>query len=592
MPWQSHANTISIVGAKGRCEPALEVVSFHNEEVAIRLRKGVNQATLHELVEFLLVKGAFKINVSSSGLVPAADNGEHNGGYGQYFWLRDKARIYTGVAAFRDLLAELYKYQPTSLIKEALEQYQSYARKIALAMIRIYDDPNWLGSVLANIADPSLHLNPEIGYRSVPKVRLMLKPYDQFRPHTESEREQEDKWGHKQNDALAEFAHVILDAVNEGDLNGEDFSAQAKTAFTLMPAYFVRLRYWEMWDVGAWEEISALHASSVGLATSFLERFNRGFNNHLMSDTSSPPPEQNFFNSLKKNSLHGINEPQLRNVIAQAISGSDIFKAIDLGYSILNQQLFAARPSEAVKGMPGGLRDEDTAILHIFWHMPKRYSDADSLQLIEKLNVLKRRSGFARYESDWFLHSSAIFQFATKLPFGNKLAILDENGKFRVARTDEINQIANEHAAQIWRKDMSRIGQWLGKILEANWTFPDGIQAQALSKISTTTKDPAVLQMAINSFLRFSAQITSSDELTTEGAQVIDARFPEARTPVMIVDHDEIKIVELVSPNSPLNWAMAEYQLALFDLWKALSFWSGKSVKPKLELAAQKPKLQ
>lgn len=74
-------------------------------------------------------------------------------------------------------------------------------------------------------------------------------------------------WGHAQNDSLGFVSYLLFFALNRGHLLWDDQSIQpAANAFAaLQHHYFWTIHVWEDWDLGAWEDKRAEHASSIAV---------------------------------------------------------------------------------------------------------------------------------------------------------------------------------------------------------------------------------------------------------------------------------------------------------------------------------------
>ena len=84
--------------------------------------------------------------------------------------------------------------------------------------------------------------------------------------------ENPDPWGHAQNDSLAFVSYLLFYALNRGLLSYNDPELQpfAQAYACLQHALFQTIQVWHDYDLGAWEDCAALHASSVAVVVASL----------------------------------------------------------------------------------------------------------------------------------------------------------------------------------------------------------------------------------------------------------------------------------------------------------------------------------
>jgi hypothetical protein len=439
----SHANPV--------CDDALSASVIHNHEIKAQLQGEMTLEQIQKLTNILIDHGTYTIPVEPHGFVVAANVGQHHGGYGKYIWFRDLARVYQGLAAKIRLLARLNR-DTTDAKRDAVA--------VAKALLRLLADPDFKARLLRNIKNPELHLNPGTDFKEVPLIRRNVKPFIEYRAPTAEELAQDETWGHKQNDALGEFGHAILDAFESEHVTLKDFTHDARRNFRLLPRYLIAVKYWKMWDVGAWEENSALRSSSIAIATSFIERVNH-----------TAPAE---------------------------------------AYEVLNDQLGlkANGPvAEAITGYPNAIRAQDSALTHMFWHTPREFRESDIVHVLTTVETLKRPSGYIRYQGDKFLNVAG-------------------------------------H--------------------EAEWTLFDAQLTYIYADVYLKTGKQEYLDTAKLHARRMLGQVTGVDAVTIEGTALVPWQIPEA----YIMTEKGYR----VSPNSPLNWATAEFIRATDKLIEALAY--------------------
>jgi hypothetical protein len=537
---------------------------YHNPEVAQIQRHGITTASIDELLKKLLAQQSLVIPLDSSGLAPAANVGMHHGGYGLFIWHRDFARVWQGLSALPNLIKNLSDSQPKDLnLKEHKKNAEADATSASLGLVRLLEDPQWRRAALENISNPELHKNSDSGFKSVIWIRRLLTPFRENREATNDELLMESQWGHKQNDALATLAESILDAVKAQRLSLQDFSREAQENFLFLAAYFVRIKYASMDDVGAWEENMALRTSSVGLVASFLHRVQSGLSNHARESA-----EELFFAGLRENilpDLHSIS-PELRELVQSSLSLETLSSAIADGAHLVRERTQQDRVTESASSP---LRYEDSAIYHLLWSNSSVLSTSEKLKLVEGLRSLERPSGQIRYNEDWFLWGDA-FRFQEAFHWQKQMLLPNESGGYHVASTEEVHKIIELHEAERFSKNMTGIIALTGPGLEAQWTLPDSYLVQFYADLYTQLGNPEHLEKAKYYYVRASRLITGPNEMNSEGHPVTEFRMPEAYIPVWVNDGGQPHLIYLASPNSPLNWSTAEFILATKKLREAL----------------------
>lgn len=583
---QLHFLLLAVIGlfsvhveAKGLCLEAFlksdaalrENTTFHNNEVRELFKNGVTPNTLSSAAAVFSQKGTFDIPVHEKGFVAAANVGNHPGNYGRYLWFRDFARVQMGLSALPNVLK--------SVLPEIAQQKALDAHRARQAQVTLLSDPMWTEMATKNISDPAIHLDPAHGFKSVLWIRRLLDPFLEGRKPTQQEMEIESFWGHKQNDALAVFGNSFLDALQKNQLRADEIPEQARLNLALLSAYFVRLQYWKKWDVGAWEENMGLRTSSVAMVTSYLERFQTGIHKNS-TGTTTKTQEDAFFEQLRDD-LNFILERNLSketaHLTSEALQAKNLESAIDQAYVLLRERLLDSNKPivEATNDNPRELRNEDTAIIHIFWHPLKRITELEQNTVLERLSKLERSSGYVRYAKDWFLYGSAQWALHPEaLSKLGTLAIPDGHGGHRKATPEELSDLVHAYST----KDMDRVLAIAGKDLEAQWTLPDSYLVQIFADAFIKTKNVAYLEKAKTHFLRAAGLITGPGKLNSEGDAVEAWRLPEAYVPVRVIAaNGKVETVHLVSPNSPLNWSIAEFILAMDKLRRAVLVSEGQN---------------
>lgn len=559
--------------AQGRCVdlflkslplPATVDNFFHNLEVRDLLAGGVSSSSLEKLSHALTEHNALYIPVTGRGFVAAANVGSHHGGYGRFLWFRDFARVQQGLSKLPEVLG---RANP-----QRAEMAREVAAKVRQAQLELLADPLWTEQAIRNIEDVTLHLEPQSGFRSVIWIRRLLDPIVERRSPTKEELDLESQWGHKQNDALAVFANSFLDVLKKNELRASAVPENARINMLLLASYFVRLKFWKMWDVGAWEEGMGQRTSSIAMVTSYLERMSDG----LYGPKSGVERTELdiFFSQLRENSdsllRQRLSAEALVNV-QELLRPERLESAIDKAYALIHERLLdPTKPIiEAKNSDPMETRFEDTALMHLFWHPLKRLNAREEISILDRLALLERPSGYIRYAADWFLYGSAQVAInGTNLHRFGELAVPDGKGSHRKATSFETTELLDAYSV----KNMERVLQISGKGLEAQWTLPDSYLTQIYADAYIRWRNPEYLARAKKHFLRISGLITGKGEFNSEGHPVEAWRLPEAYVPATFIQPNGLtRTVYLVSPNSPLNWSTAEYIMALGKMREAVA---------------------
>lgn len=561
------------IHAQGRCRDLFkfttkevrEDIAFHNKEVRELFKNGITAKTLTNAAKVFTEKGTLDIPVTDKGFVAAANVGNHHGGYGRFLWFRDFARVQMGLSVLPKVIRDS--------LPAVAKQKEIEAEKVRLAQLALIADQQWTELAIKNIENADLHIDGGSGFKSVIWIRRLLDPFLEGRPATAEEIQLESSWGHKQNDALAVFANSFFDILHKNQMRADAVPEQARLNIMLLAAYFVRLNYWKMWDVGAWEENMGQRASSIAMVTSFLERFHEGLYKPQVKD--NPNQLDLFFQQLRESGapiLERHLSKSTYDLTLQLLRNESFKTSIHQAYGVLYERLMNSQGPiiEAKNDTPTETRFEDTALVHIFWHPLKNMNTYERKQLLDRLSILERKSGYVRYANDWFLYGSAqAAQHANALSPLGTLAVPDAIGGYRRATPQESADLLQAYAT----KDMDRVIAIAGKDLEAQWTLPDSYLVQIYADAYIKTQNPEFLEKAKKHFERTVGLITGKGEINSEGSPVEAWRLPEAYVPVQMIKNDGIVETHyLVSPNSPLNWSIAEFILALDKIKTAVEF--------------------
>lgn len=510
-------------------------IRFENQKLKAIFEQGMSQESALEALKFLLDQKAFEIP-TQNGFVAAAEVGDHPGNYGRFFWLRDMARVYQGKTSYVRLLKRLSQ---NGNLNQEIELATTEAQAMARAMVRVFEDDLFRKQALSNILIPPHHLNENDGFKNVIWIRRLLDPFVEGRAATDYELSQESNWGHKQNDALASYGLALIDAINEGRLSDNELSVKARANLALLAAYFVKIQYWNMWDVGAWEEKLALRTSSIGLVLSFLQAWRK--NKDKIFDVDD----------LKV----GFSRTEVLRV-KEALEERSLDHATREGLRHIREQL----DNEAVEAPLGdsfATRNEDMALFHLLWHPIEGFDLENQLKLVDRLKVLERTSGYIRYTGDWFLYgASQAALHMDKLNLNEQLAIAD-GSTYRVATESDLLQVVYLHEAHAYDKNTQPLVDFAGRDLEAQWTLVDSDLTSFYAKTYLSTGESDFLEKAKYHAIRMYSQVTGESSTSSEGHPILSERFPEAYIPLRIFENGKVKTIYRVSPNSPLNWSTA-----------------------------------
>lgn len=125
-----------------------QTLLVHNHKLAEILKtmtKAPDSAELKPLIQLLYQNETFHFPLTEDGFLPAANNGDHHGGYGSYVWLRDLARASSGVSAMPKLLKNIN--QPDSVVTQSMAHFNA-------AKLRIFSEREQIVRTLKNILNP------------------------------------------------------------------------------------------------------------------------------------------------------------------------------------------------------------------------------------------------------------------------------------------------------------------------------------------------------------------------------------------------------------------------------------------------------
>ncbi len=136
------------------------------------------------------------------------------------------------------------------------------------------DTTNWKQGLLASLKHHYIYQQRFIDMIDL-KVSGYAKDYGR-RPNIRYNAitlvENPDAWGHAQNDSLAFVSYLLFYALNHGLLSFDDAELQpmAQAYICLQHALFETVQVWHDYDLGAWQDKAAVHASSVAVVVASL----------------------------------------------------------------------------------------------------------------------------------------------------------------------------------------------------------------------------------------------------------------------------------------------------------------------------------
>ncbi len=480
-------------------------IPVFDEEIARELKQGFNRETRLRIENLLTQSGTYEIPVRDNGAVVAAPTA---GGYGKAIWIRDLARVFDGLLALNR---------------------REEARKVAKAILAAMTSDSQTERLYQNIREPHLHFGHD-GEMRVLHIRLdaeTLQPLDE-------------RWNHKQNDALALSFLAVLQAFREGLLKAEDLNPRERFYLAALPTYFERLMYWEMHDGGAWEEWNGVRVSSVMLVTKVFEE--------LIKFQDQKDPEE-FARMIELEKFQGPQD--ISAFVRKTHERSKLEEVKTYGLKRIRDYLARGESPDTEHGTSP--RYEDAAMAHAFWYPLDELSEQDYLYIIKHLKNLQREAGILRYKRDLYLHS--LYYFGQR--DSQELLPQEFTRLGRPVRLHEVWEIFNP-------RQPGRAEDVFGPDLESQWSIHDSILGYAGLFLYQKFKNPEYLLMAREFSIRSYAQVSGVDPLPSlDGSIVPGRKVPESRSKIILYLRKDGQIVERVplmvpSNNSPLYWATAE----------------------------------
>jgi hypothetical protein len=443
-----------------------------------------------------VLRPAVEIKVHSNGLVQASDrpiNSKNDPTHYDAIWVRDT------LWAFLGLQAQNKNDQAKKVLLKMLDYFSSSDQLKRFS--NVIEHPEAMTEV--NGAMDVVHIRFDGESKNFQDVQIKGQPQ---------------KWNHKQNDALGLFYDLILKELQNKTIASGELSQEQYQVLAFFPAYFSRIKFYEMEDAGSWEEIEKVATSSVGLVTSSLERLSK-----ILKDEDQRVPIK-------------IKEAALKLKLDNFLTNDAIDVLVTQGYDRIVKQLKAGGESPLYKTDDPRHRLADVALLNLIY--PAELSQLTPIQKIQILNLvspLVGEVGIKRYLGDSY-----------------------QSGNFWLqpsANTDDNSSAKNF---------TDRTKRFIPRS-EAQWFF-DSWFSKCAGLLFDQTQDTTLRNLEITHFNRALAQITGGSTakkyLTADDTPVTPFALPESYNTVVLGKNSYFA----PSPITPLNWAKASLSIALDEM--------------------------
>lgn len=496
---------------KIQSEGSAYTVVVANEKVRGLMKAKYAADDLKKIDDLLVKSVAIKIN--ERGFVQAADRELKEASDPTNYnavWLRDSLWAYLGL--------------------NAREENKEDAKRVLRGMLDYVSAEKQLRRFEAIIGTPALVTSPN-GSMEVVHIRFDAKSADFQDVKVNGEPQQ---WNHKQNDALGLLLDLVVRAIQRGEIETSDLSESNWMALAYMPAYFSRIKFYQMEDAGSWEELERTNTSSISLVVSGLEKLSEA----LYPPKKSKVAVKSEFAAKLLKVAKGIKAVKGQK-LATYLTKASLKSSVDLGYKRIFKQLDAGGESPIYKKGDPKLREADAALLNLIY--PAQLS---RLKLAQKKNILRiltpliGRVGVKRYLNDSYQAGNFWFLDLTQAS-----GVTDE----RTADTSSREGFETRNSRFI-------------PATEAQWFFDSWI-SKCYGLFYKESKLEADRAEQIRFFNRALGQITAGSSkkvMGADGAYVPELSFPESYNTVAL-HHSQFFVP---SPITPLNWAKASYLLA------------------------------
>ncbi|CAK7192185.1 hypothetical protein COMNV_00370 [Commensalibacter sp. Nvir] len=474
---------------------------IHSAKISSLLKNTYETASLNKLIQSTLETRKISVVHRSWGTFVQAANfvSPDIASQTNYdaIWLRDSVWAYLALDS---------QHQETS---------QQDAHQVLLTLWDYLSTPEQLKRMKAVIANPSLLTGAE-GQMMAPHIRFDSKS-SHFADIMVDGKPQ--SWTHKQNDALGLLIDTVLQNIEIGKINTQEWNQDNRLkALIYLVGYFDKAQFYQMEDSGAWEEALRLNTSSIALVTSALE-------NMLKLVQHPNEKEEGFVRALQK-------KAQALSM-SQVISQENLLRLVDLGYKRIDKQLSLGGESPDYKNVDSRYRKADAALLNLIYPAQlKRLTIKQKEQVLNIVAPLMGDIGIRRYFNDNY--QSANFWFHN-------------------IKTDTDSKSYEERLKQFVPGS------------EAQWFF-DSWYAKSALIVYKENRNPYYWALAVRSMNRALSQITGEYMKGADGQPVQGNSLPESYN---FIAHKG-QLWESPSPITPLNWSKASMTLMFHEFSKIL----------------------
>ncbi len=449
-----------------------------------------------------VLQPATEISLNALDRVVASNRSQEGEDSSHYdaVWVRDSVWAYLGL--------------------HANENTKNEAKAVLTGMLDYFSTPEQLRRLDRVIAHPAL-VNSANGAMEVLHIRFDGRSPG-FRDVQVEGRDQ--KWNHKQNDAVGLVALTVGEALWTSNWTASDVPDKAWEFLLRLPSYWQAVGYENQEDAGAWEEIERCNSSSVGIVTRSLE---------IWDKLARDPAWSGFF--LQKAKRLGLNIEK-ETFFNQGLSG-----LIDRGYTRLFKQLPYESPDYEPRSSKH--RKADAALLNLIYPADlSRFETVHRRKVLEVVETLVRDMGILRYEGDAY-----------------------QSGNYWVGAAEIGNAapLTDDHSGEA--AFASRAGRFIPGT-EAQWFF-DSWVSRCFGVLYQDSGEEADFKKQVLYFNRALCQITGNEDLGADGKPVASFSLPESYNTLVGADGKR-RLVP--SPITPLNWSKACLTLALESLKQSL----------------------
>lgn len=487
-----------------KTEEGYEVLSFNKELSDKFIVPKLTRDKLKELEIFLTEHNTLNIKLGKEGFVSAAlreVDGEDDTNY-DAVWVRDSSWIYEGLKALgrsedaKTVILRLWDYYSTKAQTDRMKN--------------IIENPS-----LSSDAMNCPHIRFDASSPTLDDVFIK----------DENGNLKRQEWNHKQNDAHGMFLLSLHDAVYELNLTENDITKERAESFALLFQFFDAISYESYEDSGAWEEIDAVRASSIGLVANAHYRWSQT----LEEDSSFSKKLTSLTSELKETERSSI---------------ENLKSGWEKGLSVVKRHLENGGESPFYDKSSSLHRGADSALLHLLTpYKLEGLEDSHVKEIITLVRSLEREGGILRYENDSYQAMGYVWLKDGQLLHGTS----DENFKARAKLFDQF-----------------------GYGTEPHWFF-DSMLACVYLDLAKEAKENGepysdLIELAIRGVKRNLGQMTGThtdlSPITADGEPVSSYLLPESIN-VILKEGEKRYVTSIIVP---LNWPMSSLSVCLKKL--------------------------